>query len=498
MTRALGKSSGLARGPGEAGVCGPRGRRKTLFLVLAAIAAVTVLVSAVASADTSAPKFGTGTNVFVTGADVEWTNPANIGADDDAYATCTDIPVSGGTSYQLLAKDFQFAIPSRATIDGIEVTIGRGSSGANLRDSVVQLTKNGSALVGSNKGATSTDWPTSEGVAVYGGSTDKWDTTWTAADVNSANFGVALQAVNVDTGVVRTASVDYISVTIHYTPLTSPVQVTVTVTAQSKTYDGNRTAVVTLQSEQLEPTDNVTIGYSTATFDSKDVGAGKAVTVSGLALTGDDAGNYALTQPSGLAASIVPATLRITAADQTKLYWRTFTFTGSEFTTAGLARGEAIDTVTLASDGADAAATPGTYPITASDAQPAAGTDLDNYEVEYVNGTMTVVGGMKVGAFAKPLRLGDPRRFRRGATIRVVFVVRDHAGKLVRNAVPKVTVTRDGRTVYGPKTVKYNTTLKKYELRLKTRATWKLGAYKLTVTLGPGNTGRTVWFRLIR
>ena len=59
--------------------------------------------------------------------------------------------------------------------------------------------------------------------------------------------------------------------------------------------------------------DDVTLDTSgaTGTFDSKDVGTGKTVTVSGLALTGADAGNYILTPPT-TTANITAATLTVT------------------------------------------------------------------------------------------------------------------------------------------------------------------------------------------
>ena len=67
------------------------------------------------------------------------------------------------------------------------------------------------------------------------------------------------------------------------------------------------------------------------------------------------------------------------------------TFAGTEFTiTAGsLAAGASVDSVALASDGAaaDAAYRAEGYPITASGAQ---GTDLENYEITYLPGTLTI------------------------------------------------------------------------------------------------------------
>ena len=50
---------------------------------------------------------------------------------------------------------------------------------------------------------------------------------------------------------------------------------------------------------------------ATGTFATKDVGTGKTVTVSGLSLTGADAGNYILTPPT-TTANITAATLTVT------------------------------------------------------------------------------------------------------------------------------------------------------------------------------------------
>ena len=59
--------------------------------------------------------------------------------------------------------------------------------------------------------------------------------------------------------------------------------------------------------------DDVTLDVSgaTGTFATKDVGTGKTVTVSGLSLTGADAGNYILTPPT-TTANITAATLTVT------------------------------------------------------------------------------------------------------------------------------------------------------------------------------------------
>jgi len=52
-------------------------------------------------------------------------------------------------------------------------------------------------------------------------------------------------------------------------------------------------------------------GTGTATFADKNTGTGKAVTVSGYGLTGADAGNYNVVQPTGLTAEIAKANLAL-------------------------------------------------------------------------------------------------------------------------------------------------------------------------------------------
>ncbi len=94
----------------------------------------------------------------------------------------------------------------------------------------------------------------------------------------------------------------------------------------NKTYDGTTTATiisnnVTLSGVVAGDAGNVhlsTNGY-TASFTTASVGTGKAVTVSGLTLTGSAAGNYTLTQPT-LSANITAATLTVTANNTNRIY----------------------------------------------------------------------------------------------------------------------------------------------------------------------------------
>ena len=146
--------------------------------------------------------------------DNDWLTPSNVGADDGSEAQITAATYdSGDHSYRLMATNFGFDVAG--TINGITVEIDRRCFAGTARDQEVRLYNASSTLVGDDK-ATATAWPVSTAVATYGASNDTWAAGLTAADINSANFGVALivaaTAANVDIGV------DFIRVTVTYTP----------------------------------------------------------------------------------------------------------------------------------------------------------------------------------------------------------------------------------------------------------------------------------------
>ncbi|HET7330747.1 YDG domain-containing protein [Dyella sp.] len=87
------------------------------------------------------------------------------------------------------------------------------------------------------------------------------------------------------------------------------------VTANNKVYDGTTADTLNFGSATLNGivgSDNVALsGSASGTFSQSDVGNNLAVSVSGFGLTGTAAGNYTVTQPSGLIASITPRHLAI-------------------------------------------------------------------------------------------------------------------------------------------------------------------------------------------
>lgn len=140
-------------------------------------------------------KYPTASSVVST-EDFAWSGLSSAYASDNVSAT-TSMVASFGTRYAdiVFFKTFGFTIPSGATIDGIKVGFERYATWTYFLDyaydNVVYLVKNGTVEGNTPSGEV---WTGSEATQVYGSATDKWGGTWTASDINNANFGVQLGA----------------------------------------------------------------------------------------------------------------------------------------------------------------------------------------------------------------------------------------------------------------------------------------------------------------
>ena len=95
---------------------------------------------------------------------------------------------------------------------------------------------------------------------------------------------------------------------------------TVNATGVNKQYDGNVNATVTLSDDHVAG-DSLTDNYISASFADKSVANGKAVSVSGISISGADAGNYALLNATAsTTANISLRSLTITAHGVDKQY----------------------------------------------------------------------------------------------------------------------------------------------------------------------------------
>src|SRR5450830_673123 len=84
----------------------------------------------------------------------------------------------------------------------------------------------------------------------------------------------------------------------------------ISATGVNKIYDGGTAASVVLGDDRVAG--DVLGLAASASFADKNVGAGKVVSFNGVALSGQDAGNYFVVLPTGLLASITPAALNLT------------------------------------------------------------------------------------------------------------------------------------------------------------------------------------------
>ena len=161
-------------------------------------------------------------------------------------------------------------------------------------------------------------------------------------------------------------------------------------TATNKVYNANTVATLAGGSVAAGVIggDAVTLTNGTGSFADKNVGAAKAVTVTGTALVGTDAGNYTVANPTGLTANITAASIAnvggITAANKVQdgntsatLALAGATFTGllasdvltvgsavGNFDSAAVGNGKAVNITGITLSGADA----GNYTLTNSTA----------------------------------------------------------------------------------------------------------------------------------
>src|SRR6185312_12643835 len=99
------------------------------------------------------------------------------------------------------------------------------------------------------------------------------------------------------------------------------IGITGSFTAKNKPYDATTSATVNSESPNgIIGTDVVNLTGGTATFDTKNVGTGKTVTLTGASLSGADAGNYNLTSVGTTTANITAKTINVTAQHDSRVY----------------------------------------------------------------------------------------------------------------------------------------------------------------------------------
>ncbi len=187
--------------------------------------------------------------------------------------------------------------------------------------------------------------------------------------------------------------------------------ITGTVTADGKTYDGTLSAVTHGSLSGVLQGDDLSVASTGGSFTDKNAGRGKTVNVTAT-VSGTDAGNYDVTFNRTAQADIAARALTITVRNATRPAGVALALSGSTgFTASGLVQGETVGSVTLDSAGAPADAVAGTYAIAASNAVGGHGFDAANYDIQYVDGSLTVISPMNGGVIWRLAQgQSDPRR----------------------------------------------------------------------------------------
>lgn len=177
-----------------------------------------------------AGEFTDGGNTF------KWVNRTNAQTSNNVYANLLfsnsgeaqqtfPVSLSNATVNYFVITGLSSTVPSGATINGITVKFERfGDQGINefltVADSAIYLTKDGTNTVGNNK-STGAAWATSDNNTTtdFGGASDLWGTTLTAAEVNASTFGVmispSLTSSSTEGG--TNVKIDQVTITVDYT-----------------------------------------------------------------------------------------------------------------------------------------------------------------------------------------------------------------------------------------------------------------------------------------
>ena len=172
----------------------------------------------------------------------------------------------------------------------------------------------------------------------------------------------------------------------------------------NKVYDGTTAATVTLSDNRISG-DVLTDSYTTASFSDKNVGTGKTVSVSGISISGADAGNYTFNTTATTTADITQRPITVTADAKTKVYGSSDPTLTYQVTSGSLVSGDAFSgTLTRVAGGSV-----GTYPILQNTL-----TAGSNYNLTYVGNNLTIVAApttTSVAAMPNPSAFGQSVTF---------------------------------------------------------------------------------------
>lgn len=224
---------------------------------------------------------------YGAGTSYDWSNLGNMAASDDARAGTTALTGTDNQTHRLDIKNWGFAIPSGATIDGVEVKIEWRTS-QNLRplsEIQIRLLKAGSP-VGSNKAANNTTSAV-DATVTHGGSSDLWGATWDDTDVNATGFGLAVQYKS-DSSSSKNPQIDHVTLEVFYTESSGGVTGTVAVTEANDTSSASGAVTATGSISVTESNDTcaasgtVLVTGSLSTTEADDTCSAAGIVSSGI------------------------------------------------------------------------------------------------------------------------------------------------------------------------------------------------------------------------
>ena len=172
----------------------------------------------------------------------DWTNPSYAQTEDGSRAAVYLAP--NDVTYYLKATGFGFSIPTGAVIDHIVVGFKIDASVTDMNQYASVKIVKGGTIQGTEMKDTSpyywwTETPT--WVVFPESGTSLWGLSWTASDINSPDFGVAVAAIGLGAG-GSVAAVDCIRITVYYkTAPTVTTQAATSITSSGCTGNGNIT-----------------------------------------------------------------------------------------------------------------------------------------------------------------------------------------------------------------------------------------------------------------
>jgi hypothetical protein len=207
----------------------------------------------------------TASSVSFGGSDYSFNTPLNSLLNDGNNTVASSIlSFSLKQTEYLQAQGFGFSIPTAATICGIEVNVVKSAANvllnlATVKDYSVRVMKNG-IFTPTNLADGITQWPSSDVNSSYGDANEIWGTTWTPADINSANFGFSISAeIDGTVALFPAARINYISMTVYYLdPIVLPAQ-----SIQFNVVNGsNNSAVLSWKQNSIDEAASLTIERS--------------------------------------------------------------------------------------------------------------------------------------------------------------------------------------------------------------------------------------------